>query len=83
MRTHGLSALILKGRCTPKKQNPRIERVDDLLFEGEEQVFHLIGRIVSPLGLRVDEAMPYVDARLADGSRVDAIIPPFRSAVPS
>ena len=41
----------------------RIEKVDDLFFEGEEQVLHLIERIVSPLGLRVDESSPYVDAR--------------------
>jgi pilus assembly protein CpaF len=55
----------------------RIEKVDGLLFEGEEQVFHLIERIVAPLGLRVDESMPFVDARLSDGSRVNAIIPPL------
>ncbi len=55
----------------------RVERVDGRFFEGEEQVFHLIERIVSPLGLRVDESMPYVDARLSDGSRVNAIIPPL------
>ena len=55
----------------------RIERVEGLLFEGEEQVFHLIERIVAPLGLRVDEACPYVDARLPDGARVHAIIPPL------
>jgi pilus assembly protein CpaF len=55
----------------------RIERVDGLVFEGEGQVFHLIERIVAPLGLRVDESMPYVDARLSDGSRVNAIIPPL------
>jgi pilus assembly protein CpaF len=55
----------------------RIERVEGLLFEGEEQVLHLIERIVSPLGLRVDESMPFVDARLSDGSRVNAIIPPL------
>jgi pilus assembly protein CpaF len=55
----------------------RIERVEGLVFEGEGQVFHLIERIVAPLGLRVDESMPYVDARLSDGSRVNAIIPPL------
>jgi pilus assembly protein CpaF len=52
----------------------RIEKVDGLLFEGEEQVFHLIERIVAPLGLRVDESMPFVDARLSDGSRVKACV---------
>jgi pilus assembly protein CpaF len=55
----------------------RIERMEGLFIEGEEQVFHLIERIVAPLGLRVDESMPFVDARLADGSRVNAIIPPL------
>jgi pilus assembly protein CpaF len=40
----------------------RIERVEGLVFEGEGQVFHLIERIVAPLGLRVDESMPYVGA---------------------
>ena len=48
----------------------RIERVPDRLFEGEELVLHLIERIVGPLGLRVDQASPWVDARLPDGSRV-------------
>src|SRR5256885_9600666 len=55
----------------------RIERVEGLVFEGEGQVFHLIERIVAPLGLRVDESCPFVDARLPDGSRVHAIIPPL------
>jgi pilus assembly protein CpaF len=55
----------------------RVERVDDLLFEGEEEVYHLIERIVAPLGLRVDEQSPYVDARLPGGARVNAIIPPL------
>ena len=55
----------------------RIERMEGLFFEGEEQVLHLIERIVAPLGLRVDESSPYVDARLSDGSRVNAIIPPL------
>jgi pilus assembly protein CpaF len=55
----------------------RIERVDGLFFEGEEQVYHLIERIVAPLGLRVDESSPYVDARLSDGARVNAVIPPL------
>jgi pilus assembly protein CpaF len=55
----------------------RIEKVEGLLFEGEEQVFHMIERIVAPLGLRVDESSPYVDARLPDGARVNAIIPPL------
>jgi pilus assembly protein CpaF len=55
----------------------RVERVEGRLFEGEEQVYHLIERIVAPLGLRVDESSPFADARLPDGERVNAIIPPL------
>jgi pilus assembly protein CpaF len=55
----------------------RIERVEDGLFEGEEAVLHLIERIVGPLGLRVDESSPWADARLPEGSRVHAIVPPL------
>jgi pilus assembly protein CpaF len=55
----------------------RIERVADGLFEGEEAVLHVIERIVAPLGLRVDESSPWADARLPDGSRVHAIVPPL------
>ena len=55
----------------------RLERVPDRLFEGEEPILHLIERIVGPLGLRVDGSSPWVDARLPDGSRVHAIVPPL------
>ncbi|HEY7477940.1 MAG TPA: CpaF family protein [Actinomycetota bacterium] len=55
----------------------RIERVRERLFEGEEPILHLIERIVGPLGLRVDGSSPWVDARLPDGSRVHAIVPPL------
>ncbi len=55
----------------------RLERVEGLFEEGEEQVLHVIERVVQPLGLRIDESSPYVDARLADGSRFHAIIPPL------
>jgi Flp pilus assembly CpaF family ATPase len=48
---------------------PRIERVQERLFEGEESVLHPIERIVGPLGLRVDQASPWVDARLPGGSK--------------
>jgi pilus assembly protein CpaF len=55
----------------------RLERVGGRLFEGEEAVLHVIERIVAPLGLRVDAMSPWVDARLPDGSRVHAIVPPL------
>ncbi len=46
-------------------------------FESNEHVMRIIDRIVAPLGRRVDESSPYVDARLPDGSRVNAVIPPI------
>ncbi|MEA5078589.1 MAG: CpaF family protein [Anaerolineaceae bacterium] len=48
-----------------------------LSFENNEHVMRIIERIVAPLGRRIDESSPYVDARLPDGSRVNAIIPPI------
>ena len=47
-----------------------------ITFTSDRQVLNVIERIVAPVGRRIDEKTPYVDARLADGSRVHAIIPP-------
>ncbi len=49
----------------------------DVTFENDDHVMRIIDRIVSPIGRRVDESTPYVDARLPDGSRVNIIIPPI------
>src|SRR5919206_1504546 len=49
----------------------------DIKFESDDHVRRIIDRIIAPLGRRCDEASPMVDARLPDGSRVNAIIPPL------
>ncbi|MGA2819458.1 MAG: CpaF family protein [Anaerolineales bacterium] len=54
----------------------RIERTT-MTFESDDHVLRIMDRIVSPLGRRIDESSPYVDARLPDGSRVNAVIPPI------
>jgi pilus assembly protein CpaF len=54
----------------------RIEAVD-AVFADEEELRDAIERILAPLGRRIDELSPMVDARLADGSRVNAVIPPL------
>lgn len=53
----------------------RIERTN-VVFRDDKHVLTVIERIISPLGRRIDESSPMVDARLPDGSRVNAIIPP-------
>lgn len=53
----------------------RLEMVD-VSFRDDEHVRHIVDRIVAPLGRRVDESSPMVDARLPDGSRVNAVIAP-------
>ena len=54
----------------------RLERVD-VRFRDDAHLMQIIDRIVSMVGRRIDESSPMVDARLADGSRVNAIIPPL------
>jgi pilus assembly protein CpaF len=55
----------------------------DVVFRDEGHVYRIIDRIVSSIGRHVDEASPMVDARLADGSRVNIIIPPLAPRSPS
>lgn len=51
-------------------------KLSTVTFTNDRQVLNVIERIVAPVGRRIDEKTPYVDARLKDGSRVHAIIPP-------
>jgi len=69
---------ILVNNCT----NVYIERFGklhktDIVFRDNNHLMQIIERIVSKVGRRIDESAPYVDARLPDGSRVNAIIPPL------
>ncbi|MCR2823187.1 CpaF family protein [Lederbergia panacisoli] len=58
------------------ERNGRLEKTN-VVFRDNEHVMNVIERIVAPLGRRIDETSPMVDARLPDGSRVNAIIPPL------
>ena len=75
-RTREISEIMVIG---PDKiyfeQGGKIKR-SDVIFSDDRQVLNVIERIVAPIGRRIDEKTPYVDARLTDGSRVHAIIPP-------
>lgn len=55
----------------------------NLKFRDDQHVMNIIDKIVAPIGRRIDESSPMVDARLPDGSRVNAIIPPLALNGPS
>ena len=55
----------------------------DAKFKNDNHVMHVIKKIVAPIGRRIDESSPMVDARLPNGSRVNAIIPPLAIDGPS
>ncbi|ARE41384.1 Type II/IV secretion system ATP hydrolase TadA/VirB11/CpaF, TadA subfamily [Rhodovulum sp. P5] len=52
-------------------------QLTDITFQNEKHLLRIIDKIVSAVGRRVDESNPYVDARLADGSRFNAMVPPI------
>jgi pilus assembly protein CpaF len=72
-----ISEIMVNG---PKKvfveRSGKLQRVN-VSFESNEHLMRIIERIVAPLGRRIDESSPTVDARLKDGSRVNAVIPPI------
>lgn len=57
--------------------------LSDVVFKDNNHVMNIINRIVSQVGRRVDESSPMVDARLVDGSRFNAVIPPLSLVGPS
>jgi pilus assembly protein CpaF len=69
--------VMVNGACEVYVERAgRIERAD-VEFAGEQQVRDTIERILAPTGRRVDELSPMADARLADGSRVNVVVPPL------
>ena len=73
----GITEIMVNGsKNVYIERKGKVERVP-VSFESDEHVMRIIDRIVSPLGRRIDESSPYVDARLPDGSRVNAVIPPI------
>ncbi len=72
-----ISDILINGADTVYvERNGRLEQTD-VTFVNEAHLLKIVQRIVSAVGRRVDETSPMVDARLADGSRVNAVIPPL------
>jgi pilus assembly protein CpaF len=72
-----VSEIMVNGpRQVYVERSGRLE-LTDVFFNDDDHVMRVIDRIVSPLGRRIDESSPMVDARLPDGSRINAIIPPI------
>ncbi|MFQ5400323.1 MAG: CpaF family protein [Anaerolineae bacterium] len=77
LNTDGITEIMVNG---PKnvyiEQGGQIQRAN-IVFEDNDHLLRIIDRIVAPLGRRIDEGQPMVDARLPDGSRVNAVVPPI------
>lgn len=77
LNVDGITEIMVNGpRQVYVERDGKLQRVNTL-FEDEEHLMRIIDRIVAPLGRRIDEGAPMVDARLPDGSRVNAVIPPI------
>ena len=77
LNVEGITEIMVNGpRQVYIEREGKLQRVNTL-FEDDEHLLRIIDRIVAPLGRRIDEGSPMVDARLPDGSRVNAVIPPI------
>ncbi len=77
LRDETVTEIMVNGpRQVYIERNGRLE-LTNVVFQNDEHVMRIIDRIISPIGRRIDESSPMVDARLTDGSRVNAIIPPL------
>lgn len=78
-----ITEIMVNGPDSVYVESKGVLHKTDMAFADNQQVVAAIERIVSPLGRRIDESSPMVDARLKDGSRVNAIIPPLSLVGPS
>ncbi|PJG45848.1 pilus assembly protein CpaF [Sphingobium sp. LB126] len=76
LRDAGVDDIIVNGPGHIYAERGGLLEKVETRFRDDAHLMNIIQRIVGPIGRRVDEASPYVDARLADGSRVNIVIPP-------
>ena len=80
LRDDEISEIMVNGYNTIYIEKNGCLKKTDLSFLNEQQLISVINRIVGKIGKRIDESNPLVDARLLDGSRVNAIIPPLSTS---
>jgi pilus assembly protein CpaF len=77
LRDETITELMVNGPQQVYIERDGMLELTNVTFQNDEHVMKIIQRIIAPIGRRIDESSPMVDARLADGSRVNAIIPPL------
>jgi pilus assembly protein CpaF len=77
LRDETITEVMVNGPQQVYIEREGLLELTNVTFQNDEHVMKIIQRIIAPIGRRVDESSPMVDARLADGSRVNAIIPPL------
>src|SRR3990172_1429133 len=77
LRDESITEVMVNGpRQVYIERSGKLE-LTNVVFQNDDHVMRIIDRIIAPIGRRVDESSPMVDARLTDCSRVNAIIPPL------
>lgn len=77
LKDDSITEIMINGPKTIYVERRGKLHLTSVSFQDNEHLMHVIERILTPLGRRLDESSPLVDARLADGSRVNIIIPPL------
>src|SRR6201987_4206350 len=83
LRDPKVSDILVNNKNLVYVERGGILQKTDIVFRDDRHILQIIDRIVSKVGRRIDESSPMVDARLPDGSRVNAIIPPLALDGPS
>ncbi len=82
MRDPAVSEIMVNGSSEVFLEREGIIYLSDVRFRDASHIMRIVERIIAPIGRRVDETSPMVDARLPDGSRVNIIIPPVSPSSP-
>ncbi|MBV9169404.1 MAG: CpaF family protein [Chloroflexi bacterium] len=83
LRDRTVSEVMVNGANRVFFERNGVIELSEIRFRDDAHVLHIVDKILRPLGRRLDETSPMVDARLPDGSRVNAIIPPLAVQGPS